>query len=299
MISKLLALLIVLTGFTHLEGLVKKNECQYYLSVCAIFRDEGPYLKEWIEYHRMVGVQHFYLYNNSSSDNYLDILEPYLKAGIVELLDWHSTPETYVPAQKSAYNHCLQKNIGVTYWLAPIDLDEFIVPVSRNDLIEFLSEFDNQPYLGAIHINWQLYGTSFLPSIPKDKLLIESLTLKAPSNYSPKERPNNTVFKSIVKPEAIEKYKIHHGTLKNKFYEYPKKAKGFQQPVQIDRIRLNHYWTRAEDFFYSVKINRRMQIRNDRYLSVIMQKLLDLNQVEDKIMNRFVPKLRQRMALPN
>lgn len=31
-----------------------------YLAVCAIFRDEAPYLAEWIEFHRLVGVEHFY-----------------------------------------------------------------------------------------------------------------------------------------------------------------------------------------------------------------------------------------------
>lgn len=33
----------------------------YYLSVCAIFKNEGPILKEWIEYHLLVGVDHFFL----------------------------------------------------------------------------------------------------------------------------------------------------------------------------------------------------------------------------------------------
>ena len=37
---------------------------KYYCSICAIFRDEGTYLKEWIEYHRIIGIDHFYLYNN-------------------------------------------------------------------------------------------------------------------------------------------------------------------------------------------------------------------------------------------
>jgi len=27
---------------------------RYYLSVCAIFQNEAPYLKEWIEYLRLI-----------------------------------------------------------------------------------------------------------------------------------------------------------------------------------------------------------------------------------------------------
>ena len=42
---------------------------KFYVSICAIFKNESMYMKEWIEYHRIIGVDHFYLYNNFSSDN--------------------------------------------------------------------------------------------------------------------------------------------------------------------------------------------------------------------------------------
>ena len=35
---------------------------KYYLSVCAIAKNEGPYFKEWIEWHRKQGVEKFYIY---------------------------------------------------------------------------------------------------------------------------------------------------------------------------------------------------------------------------------------------
>src|SRR4051812_43400023 len=61
---------------------------KYKLVACAIFQNETFFLREWIEYHRIVGVEHFYLYNNLSTDNYLEILQPYIAEGIVELFDW-------------------------------------------------------------------------------------------------------------------------------------------------------------------------------------------------------------------
>ena len=39
------------------------------LAIAAIFRDEAPYLKEWIEFHRAVGVERFYLFDNLSTDH--------------------------------------------------------------------------------------------------------------------------------------------------------------------------------------------------------------------------------------
>lgn len=57
------------------------------LSICMIFRDEAPYLKEWIEFHRLAGVDHFDLCNHRNQDNYLDVLTPYMKKGVVELTE--------------------------------------------------------------------------------------------------------------------------------------------------------------------------------------------------------------------
>ena len=50
----------------------------YKLSVVAIMKNEGPYLREWIEYHKLVGVEKFYLYNNGSTDDTVEILSPYV-----------------------------------------------------------------------------------------------------------------------------------------------------------------------------------------------------------------------------
>ncbi|WP_369598480.1 glycosyltransferase family 2 protein, partial [uncultured Muribaculum sp.] len=47
-----------------------KHEFRHKVSLCLIFKDEEPYLKEWIDYHILIGVDHFYLYNNNSSDRF-------------------------------------------------------------------------------------------------------------------------------------------------------------------------------------------------------------------------------------
>ena len=40
---------------------------KHQLSICAIFKNEAKFLKEWIEYHRLVGVDHFYLYDETGA----------------------------------------------------------------------------------------------------------------------------------------------------------------------------------------------------------------------------------------
>ena len=60
-----------------------KNLFPYDLAVVAILKNEGRYLKEWLDYHLLAGVDHFYLYDNDSTDNYKEIIAPYVEAGLV------------------------------------------------------------------------------------------------------------------------------------------------------------------------------------------------------------------------
>ena len=38
---------------------------------------------EWIEFHRLVGVERFFLYDNGSTDDHREVLAPYVEEGIV------------------------------------------------------------------------------------------------------------------------------------------------------------------------------------------------------------------------
>jgi len=61
---------------------------KYRISLCLIFKNEAPFLKEWLDYHLSIGIDHFYLYNNNSDDDYMDIVKPYVDKGIVTLIEW-------------------------------------------------------------------------------------------------------------------------------------------------------------------------------------------------------------------
>ena len=62
------------------------SQYKYDLAVCAIFKNEARFLKEWIEFYKLIGVEHFYLYNNFSNDNYQDVLQPYINSKDVKFL---------------------------------------------------------------------------------------------------------------------------------------------------------------------------------------------------------------------
>lgn len=130
---------------------VQKN-AKYNIVICAIFKNEAPYLKEWIEYHKIIGVEHFYLYNNNSSDNYEEILRPYVESGEIDLIDW---PQAQ--GQIPAYRHCMETYRKTAKWIGFIDLDEYVVPRKDVKLGDFLQNFKRVP---SVAIYWKMFGTS-------------------------------------------------------------------------------------------------------------------------------------------
>src|SRR6185295_2887675 len=61
---------------------------KYNFSICSVFNNEAKFIKEWIEYHKLIGIDHFYLYNISSSDRYMKEINSYIKEGLITLIHW-------------------------------------------------------------------------------------------------------------------------------------------------------------------------------------------------------------------
>ena len=146
----------------------KYNQKRYTFSICSIFKNEAPYMKEWIEYYLLIGVDHFYLYNNNSEDDYKSVLQHYIDKGIVTLTEW---PE--IPGQISSYKHWYENYRHETNWCSFLDLDEFICPLKDINIKDWLKKHNKYP-LYAIY--WKMFGTSGIIKPDKNKLVIEQYT---------------------------------------------------------------------------------------------------------------------------
>jgi len=269
-----------------------KERYKHKLAVCMIFQNEAPYLKEWIEFHKLVGVDYFYLYNNLSHDLYKEELESYIASGVVQLIDWPYKPSAsleWSTIQCGAYNHALKlskkKKIK---WLAVLDSDEFLVPVEAATIPEFLKDYKK---VASIAVNWQLYGTSHVYKVEKDQLMIENLIYKAPKDFN-----ENLLTKPIVRPKYVKKFENpHYAILKSGHYKINSDHKvfsGAKSPyVVTDKIRINHYWSRDEEFFHRVKLGRRQGWQDGGSY----ERLNQLNQEPDLIMLKHTPKLKEIM----
>lgn len=272
---------------------------QYELAIGAIFQNEEAYLKEWIEFHKLVGVEHFYLYNNCSTDGYLSVLQPYIEEGVVELIDWPiqamSWNEWIHEVQPAAYVNCVKYARSKTKWLALIDVDEFLTPISKDTVPEILESYEE---FAGVCFNWKTFGHSWLFDQPKDQLMIESLVLTAPPT-----RATNLGVKSIVRPEYVESCKHPHYVIYKDGYYHVSSDKerdidsdGATSRLHYDHLIVNHYWSRTGSYLYK-KLQRYSlwfpEIVPERWIEYVKE----MNEVFDNTMDRFVNPLREKMGL--
>lgn len=228
---------------------------RHELSIGAIFKDEGHYLDEWLTFHHGVGVEHFYLYDDNSTDGSRAVLDPWVRRGLVTVLPWSARL-----GQVPAYNDCIRRVRSQTRWLALIDIDEFLFSPRCPDLRQVLRDYADVP---AIFVYWVLFGSNGHASRPEGSV-IDSYTrcLDRESalrdDFDHRKEPDRAEYvtgwakdgKSIVNPRMVRKYVVHRprelwdGELLDENRLPPvQRAEG--ESLRYDILRINHYWSKS------------------------------------------------------
>ena len=241
-----------------------KNLFLYDLAIAAIFKNESKYLKEWLDYHLMAGVEHFYLYNNDSSDNFAEVLAPYVENNFVTLIDFPGKS-----MQNVAYLDALEKYRFDCRYMAFIDLDEFIFPKKANQSIaEVVDEILSQnPKAQALAISWRCFGSNGNKTADNLRGVLERFTRRAPDDWKDIIRGEkilreigNMYVKIIANPRSVKflfspHVGIHFGTNYSVNERGEKIISCNNESMCADKIALNHYVIKSWEEF-SIKKNR-------------------------------------------
>lgn len=257
-----------------------------YLSVCAIFQDEAKYLPEWLDFHEKQGVSHFYLYNNLSTDDYKEVLKPYIEKNKVTLIEWALTHETdleWIKVQCSAYMDCVNKINNKSAWCAFLDIDEFLFSPTKLSLPLVLQEYEDCDGVG---VNWVMYGSSGIFRIPIEDKITKHLVLRSKLDYE-----NNELIKCIVQPNKIIGCENPHYFFTNNRSLVNEDKVPLVPPYRsknsVKKLRINHYWTRDLEYFFTVKIARRLKTKMDKTFEHTLAIERKLNDVYDPILQGY------------
>jgi hypothetical protein len=203
--------------------------------VCIV-KDEADYLEEWLGYHIALGVDHFVVYDNGSTDGSAELLRRYINHGLVTRLDW-----PLGGGQLAAYNHALRMFGTTARWLAYYDVDEFLVPLADDDIPSFLARFEDAAVVRVPRLEFGYDGHRTPPA----GLAIDEYTQVANVlDLDPALPPR---VKSIVQPGAVSAVDIH--------LAFPADEPTPGQPTETAEgsvrglAQLNHYYTRSFEEF--------------------------------------------------
>lgn len=245
---------------------------EVYLSVCAIAKDEGRYFDEWIGWHLSKGVDRFFIYDNGSTDNTRDVLQPYIDSGVVEYRYWPGSRR-----QIAAYDDCIRKYRLSTRWLAFIDLDEFIVPVKDGSIPAFLKRFETFP---AVEINWLVYGSGGAEKRERGTVMERFKFHSQPGHIL------NRHVKSIVDPRRVyDMIGCHEaasisGRAADSHGEEIRRNFREREPQQ-DVIRINHYAVKSFEEFLEKQSKGRASGKRRRLTTGYFAEY-DLNDIEER-----------------
>ncbi len=238
------------------ETSVSKQSSQkkYKLSLGCIFKNESMNMSEWITHYFNRGVDHIYMIDDGSTDNYLDIIMPYVDAGTITLF------KNDIPKIKNrqvlAYNKFLLPRLHQSEWFMINDMDEFVYSPNTLKLCDVLDKYSDY---GTIYNNWFNFNSN--NNIEHPKSIVDSCILRMKEDQVVFAKLPDCSWKNI-KATSV-KFIIN-----TKFFDC---KKGFSDVHVVDSnvksIRLsnkennydmiiNHYMTQSKEFWEKVKMQR-------------------------------------------
>ena len=214
---------------------------EHHLAMVTVLQNEARWLPEWLEYHASVGVDHFFLYDDASTDGLRMALRPFVDARLVTLTNvstlgappthvltrgWndageeHSREIIFAP-QYLAVTHAIAVHGHRCRWMAFFDVDEFVAVPSAPGAGAFAAWLrriaHRRPDAGGV----RLFSVLMLPrnatdaaAPPADALVIKSFIRRAnDGRRSSNNDPHHIRFKCVLRPDAKDRRvygNIHH-----------------------------------------------------------------------------------------
>lgn len=263
------------------------------LGLCTIQRNRGPWIKEWITFHAMVGFEKFYFFTHRCDDNSTEVLMELSRH--FDIKAFNLTPDVAVP-QLAAYHYAYEQFNHEVDWMGFIDGDEFLFSPQSLDLREALARYDYQR-LSALGVYWACFGSSGHQTEPQG-LLTENYRHRAPDDF-----PSNSHIKSLVRGRQGSQFQLAgnahyfktiYGTVDEQLQPITGGLTTYKPSFDI--LRINHYACQSYEFFKTFKQNSGAADGNPHLVRPqSWWEEYDRNEVVDHSMDSLLPQLKQRL----
>jgi hypothetical protein len=258
---------------------------RFDVSVMAILKNEARNLEEWLCHHLAIGVDHFFLYDNGSTDDLHEVLKPYADHGIVTTV--------YFPMrglQRDANNHVVRFLGSTTEWLAYVDIDEFLVPEHDESIGTVLRRFPDAEQVLVSRKEFCFSGQR----TPPEGLVTESY--REYSQNVPRMGTSEILAKPIIRPAKAVRVGVHnattvHGrTVNTAGQPTSEEATAIEDPSYAN-LQMNHYFTRSWQEFQA----KRSRATTSTHAFQLPDVPFDIAAQVDHVIERWQPRTRALM----
>jgi glycosyltransferase involved in cell wall biosynthesis len=239
----------------------------HQLILCAVFKNESHILSEWIQHYLQRGVDHIYLINDHSTDDYRSIIERY---GDKITLFHNDIITKDVGRQMQIYEKYVRPILSTSKWAMVLDLDEFLYSPTNQSFYEILESYSSRAQL---KVDWLHFGSNGHEIQPISA--VAGFTKRA--NFTRQQEYYS--FKTIFQTEFLKEFAVHEH-----------KVQGLTIHLAYDDdnpppLVINHYNLQSRDFYMNVK-GTRGDINNwfdhiKRERDTVLFEQFDRNEVED------------------
>lgn len=269
-------------------------------------RNEGPYLLEWIAWHRLLGVTDFLLHSNDCDDGSDRLLDLLAQHGVIRHETHQPPPDKSVQwsALRAAWRHDLRKAAD---WMLISDLDEFpVIHAGAGRFADLLAALP--PGADGVTLPWRLFGANGRVEI-SGRPVTQDFTRAAPGEM--RHPIAATFFKSLFRPAAfrapgVHRPRHHDGTvpvwadgsgrvLPAEIGGNDKRLSLIGVPDGRQLVELHHYSLRSAQAFI-VKADRGLPNRTVKRIDIGYWIERNFNTQENTAASRLAPQLDAEIA---
>ncbi len=275
--------------------------------IITCMKNEGPFILEWVAYHRAIGVQDFIVYTNDCSDGTDDFLDLLQAKGILQHRENPFEGTGLKPqhaALQAGENEDVVRNAN---WVISMDVDEFInIKTGDGTLADLFKAVGDA---NMISCTWRLCGNSDIHEFVDEPLIAqftrcaEEMTRKPHQAWGFKTLFRNIgLFKKLgvhrpkgLNPQLWNEIRWVNGSGKPLPKDMYRNAwRSTTDTVGYDLVQLNHYAVRSAESFL-VKRDRGRVNHVDRDQGLAYWFRMNNNSTMDRSIQRMIPALEAEM----
>ena len=208
---------------------------KYFLGILTYFKNERSNIFEWILHYKKWGVDHIWMIDNRSEDNYN--IDEFINEGFVTI---YKEPQL---GQQTAYNKYVSEIKKEVKWLGVFDMDEFLYSKENDDLKQIISNINQNNKIISIQM------TIFFPStFESAESIIEMNILR--KCYDSDKHP-----KCLFNLDFLNRVSIHGFNVDKKLHYTADKT----------LLCINHYRYGSFEYLYGIKECRGGGVHKDKY----------------------------------